>query len=66
MSTGVKGYRELTEFEEFAIEMKLKDEKEQIKKDRDIEIAKKLKIKNMSQDEISEITGLTLEEIENL
>ena len=31
-----------------------------------IEIAKKMKIKNMKIDEISEITGLTKEEIEKL
>ena len=62
MSTAVKGYRELTDFEEFALEVR--DEK--IKKERNFEIAKKLKLKNMPQEEILEITGLSIEEIESL
>lgn len=58
MSTAVKGYRELTEFEEFAIEVKLKEEK--------MEIAKKLKTFGMDLKEIAHATGLSIEEIESL
>ncbi|MFN8672548.1 MAG: hypothetical protein U0457_10785 [Candidatus Sericytochromatia bacterium] len=58
MST-VKDYRlELTDFEEVALEKKLKQ--------RDIEIAKKLFLKKMPQEEILEVTGLSTEEVSEI
>ena len=46
--------------------MEKKNGQEDGRKNEKIEIAKKMKIKNMKINEISEITGLTKEEIEKL
>lgn len=61
--SAVKNYRlELTDFEEVALEIR----DAEVKKQEKINIAKKLKIKNMPLEEISEITGLSTGEIEKL
>lgn len=61
--SAVKNYRlELTDYEEVALE--IRDKK--VKKENTREISKKLKAKNMPLEEISEITGLSIEEIEKL
>lgn len=69
--SGLKDYRlELTDFEqvalEKAVEKAVEKETPKIKKERDFEIAKKLKTFGMELKEISNTTGLTIEEIENL
>ena len=48
------------------IAMEKKNGLEDGKKNEKIEIAKKMKAKNMKIDEIAEVTGLTKEEIEKL
>ena len=57
--------------ESYDKELALKDEyreegKEEGREERSREIAKKLLNKNMKKEEISEITGLSIDEIENL
>ncbi len=57
---------ELATAEEKGIKQGIEQGKKQGNIEKGIEIAKKLKLKNMSIEEISEITGLTKEEIEKL